>query len=175
FPNNTIPLNRIDIGAVELIKLLPDPTGPGFVNNFIANGVAVFNRTNIDGKINYTANDKLSLWGRYSISPTSIVEPGIFGAADGPALNGGQLGNAPSRIQVVGLGGTYTFSPSLILDVTAGYTRQRLGAEAFDIGQNLGLDLLKIPGTNGPDRLQGGLPSFQISNWTNLGNDGTGN
>ena len=34
---------------------------------------------------------------------------------------------------------------------------------------------MNIPGTNGPDRLQGGLPSFQISNWSNLGNDGTGN
>jgi len=170
FPNNTIPANRIDIAAVELLKLVPAPTGPGFVNNFVANGVALFNRNNIDGKVNYTPNDRLSLWGRYSISPTNIIEPPIFGAADGPALNG-----APSRTQVAGTGVTYTFSPTLILDATLGYTRQRLGAEAFDIGQNLGLELLKIPGTNGPDRLQGGLPSFQISGWTNLGNDNTGN
>ena len=175
FPNNTIPANRLDIAALELLKRLPLPTGPGYVNNFVANGVALFNRTNIDGKVNYTPNDKLSLWGRYSISPTDIIEPGIFGEADGPALNGGQLGTAPSRIQLAGVGGSYTFSPTIILDMTLGYTRQRLGAEAPDIGQNLGLEVLKIPGTNGPDRLQGGLPSFQINGWTNIGNDGTGN
>jgi Carboxypeptidase regulatory-like domain/TonB dependent receptor len=175
FPNNVIPLNRIDIAAIELLKRLPLPTASGFVNNFVANGVALFNRNNIDGKVNYTANDRLSLWGRYSISPTNIVEPPIFGEADGPALNGGQLGTAPSRIQLAGVGGSYTFSPTLILDATFGYTRQRLGAEAPDLDQNLGLDVLKIPGTNGGDRLQGGLPSFQISNWTNLGNDNTGN
>jgi hypothetical protein len=175
FANNTVPANRIDIAALELLKRLPLPTGAGFVNNFQANGVALFNRNNIDGKVNYIANDKLTLWGRYSISPTNIVEPPIFGEADGPAINGGQLGNAPSRTQVAGFGGTYTFSPTLLLDATLGYTRQRLGAEAFDIDSNLGLDVLKIPGTNGPDRLQGGLPSFQIGGWTNLGNDNTGN
>jgi outer membrane receptor protein involved in Fe transport len=175
FPNNTIPSNRIDIAAIELLKRLPNPTDPGFVNNFVANGVALFNRNNIDGKINYIASSRLSVWGRYSISPTSIVEPPIFGEADGPALNGGQLGSAPSRIQLAGVGGNYTFSPTLTLDATFGYTRQRLGAEAPDLDQNLGLEVLQIPGTNGPDRLQGGLPSFQISGWTNIGNENTGN
>jgi hypothetical protein len=175
FPNNRIPGNRIDIAAIELLNRLPNPTGAGFVNNFVANGVALFNRNNIDGKVNYTHSDKLSLWGRYSFSPTIIIEPPIFGEASGPALNGGQLGTAPSRTQVAGVGGTYTFTPTLLLDAVFGYTRQRLGAEAFDIGSNLGLDVLKIPGTNGPDRLQGGLPAFQIGGWTNIGNDNTGN
>jgi len=77
---------------------------------------------------------------------------------------------------VAGFGGTYTFSPNVTADANFGYTRQRLGAEADDIGSNLGLDVLKIPGTNGPDHTQGGLPSFQINGgWTNLGNDNTGN
>jgi hypothetical protein len=175
FPGNRIPANRIDIAAIELLNRLPNPTDPGFINNFVANGVALFNRNNIDSKVNYVHSDKLSMWGRYSISPTNIIEPPIFGEASGPALNGGQLGTAPSRTQIAGVGGNYTFSPNLLLDVNVGYTRQRLGAEAFDIGSNLGLDVLKIPGTNGPDRLQGGLPSFQITGWTNLGNENTGN
>ena len=34
---------------------------------------------------------------------------------------------------------------------------------------------MQIPGTNGPDRLQGGIPSFQITGWANLGNPNTGN
>jgi len=177
FANNTIPGNRIDIAAIELLKRLPATNnGSGLTNNFVAGGSALFNRTNIDTKINYNPNNKMTIFGRYSISPTLIYEPAVFGAASGPALNGGQLGSAPSRIQVAGIGGTYTFNSNLVADANFGYTRQRLGAEADDIGSNLGLDVLKIPGTNGPDRTQGGLPSFQINGgWTNLGNDNTGN
>lgn len=68
FTNKTIPASRIDLAALELIKRMPLPTGPGFVNNFIANGVAAFNRTNIDGKVNYTMSEKLSTL-RRRISP----------------------------------------------------------------------------------------------------------
>lgn len=176
FPGNIIPANRIDLAALELIERLPLPTGPGFVNNFVSNGVAEFNRTNIDNKINYNASDKFTLFGRYSISPTNIIEPPLLGEAGGDALNGGQNGTAPGRVQVAGGGITYTFSPTVILDANFGYTRQRLGAENFDIESNFGLDVLQIPGTNGGDRLQGGIPSFQFSGtWANLGNPNTGN
>src|SRR4030095_17257066 len=67
FPGNIIPANRIDIAALELIKRLPLPTGPGFTNNFASTGVGQFDRDNMDIKINYVA-DELTLWGRYSRS-----------------------------------------------------------------------------------------------------------
>src|SRR2546425_10507076 len=174
FPGNIIPASRIDIAALELIKRLPLPTGPGFTNNFASTGTGEFNRTNMDTKINYVG-DKISFWGRYSRSPTIIIDPPIFGEIGGGALNGGQLGTAPGLINVIGLGGTYTFSPTVVLDANVGYTRQRLGAEAFDLNTSFGLTVLKIPGTNGPDRLQGGYPFFNITGWNNLGNDNTGN
>ena len=174
FPGNFIPANRIDIAALELIKRLPLPTGPGFTNNFASTGVGEFNRTNADLKINFVS-DNLSLWGRYSRSPTNIIDPPIFGEIGGGALNGGQLGTAPGLINVIGIGGSYTFNPSLVLDGNVGYTRQRLGAEAFDIDTPAGLSIIQIPGTNGPDRLQGGYPFFNITGWNNLGNDNTGN
>ncbi|HEX6732711.1 MAG TPA: carboxypeptidase-like regulatory domain-containing protein, partial [Pyrinomonadaceae bacterium] len=174
FPGNIIPANRIDIAALELIRQLPAPTGPGFTNNFASTGTGEFNRTNVDVKINY-AGDPLSLWGRYSRSPTNIFDPPIFGIIGGGALNGGQLGTAPGLVQVVGFGGTYTFTPTVVLDGNIGYTRQRLGAENIDIDQPYGVTVLKIPGTNGPDRLQNGYPSFQIPGWNNIGNDNTGN
>src|SRR2546425_4969925 len=175
FPNNTIPANRIDIAAIEIMKRLPLPNLAGFTNNFATTGVGQFNRTNIDTKINYVSN-KFTFFGRYSRSPTIIIDPPIFGEVSGPALNGGQLGTAPGLINVIGAGGTYTFNPSIVLDLNVGYTRQKLGAQGFDIVSNFGLNVLKIPGTNGPDRLQGGVPAFQINGgWTNIGNDNTGN
>ena len=175
FPNNTIPANRIDIAAVEILRRLPLPNQPGFTSNFATAGTGEFNRTNMDIKINYDGG-RLTLFGRYSRSPTLIVDPPIFGEVSGPALNGGQLGTAPGLINVFGVGATYTFTPTVVLDANVGYTRQRLGAEGFDINTNFGLDVLQIPGTNGPDHLQGGVPAFQINGgWTNIGNDNTGN
>jgi hypothetical protein len=39
----------------------------------------------------------------------------------------------------------------------------------FDYGQNYGLDTLGIPGTNGPDPRQGGIPNFSVSGYAALG------
>lgn len=177
FPDNTIPGNRIDQAAKYLTDRLPATNAPGYVNNIIANGVTAYNRTNMDFKVNYAGSSRLSMFARYSNSPSTIVDPYAFGAAGGGALNGGNVGTAPGRTQVFGAGLTYSFAPSLMLDANFGYTHQVLGAQANDIGINVGSDpdKMNIPGTNGPDPLQGGLPSFQIANWTNLGNDNTGN
>ena len=98
-----------------------------------------------------------------------------MGDAGGDALAGGQLGSAPGRTHIAGFGGTYTFSPRLLLDANFGYTHQKLGAEGPDLGTNFGLDVLHIPGTNGPDRMQSGMPSFQVNGWANMGNPNTGN
>lgn len=174
FAGNVIPLNRIDVGAIELIKLLPLPTQGGFTNNFVSNGVASFDRTNFDAKINYNYSDKLTFFGRYSYSPTTITEPPLLGDAGGDALNGGQLGTAPGKVFVASVGTTYTINSSMIFDAVVGYTRQHLGAE-FDLDNNFSLDVQKIPGTNGPDRLQGGKAAFQVSGWANMGNPNTGN
>src|SRR4029079_3875634 len=61
FPGNIVPANRIDIAALELLRRLPLPTGPGNTNNFASTGVGEFNRTNSDTKINYVGT-KLSIW-----------------------------------------------------------------------------------------------------------------
>ncbi|HYL99065.1 MAG TPA: carboxypeptidase-like regulatory domain-containing protein, partial [Blastocatellia bacterium] len=175
FSGDKIPIQRIDPAALKMISLMPMPNGPGFSNNFTANGTSTFNRDNIDFKVNYNASSKLAVFGRYSASPTNIFDPPSLGPAGGDALNGGQLGNAPGLIQIGGAGLTYTFNSNLVLDANLGYTRQNLGAQNVDIGTNFGLDVLKIPGTNGPDKLDGGIPSFQIANWSNMGNPNTGN
>lgn len=176
FLNNQIPVNRMDPAALAMLKLIPEPNIPGLqTGNFFASNNAQFNRDNWDTKINYVPSDKTTVFGRYSISQSYIFDPPALGPAEGDATNGGQLGNAYSRIQVVGLGATYTISSNMLVDANLGYTRQRINATALDIGSDFGLDTLHIPGTNGPDPLQGGIPAFQITGYSNLGNPNTGN
>lgn len=176
FPNNRIPSSQFDVAAVELIKRLPAPTlaSAGYVNNFVTSGSSPFNRDNVDIKVNQVVSKKLSYFGRYSISPHNILDPPAFGEAIGDASMGGQLGYALGRTQVAGAGVTYAISPRLLFDANLGFTRQRLGAQGPDLGTNYGLDLLKIPGTNGPSVMQSGMPAFQFTGWSNLGNANTG-
>jgi hypothetical protein len=142
----------------------------------LTTGATTYDRTNYDLKLNY-AGSNLTAFGRYGNSPHLIDDAYALGEAGGGSAAGGQVGLAPGRTQVLGLGATYLFNSRLLLDANFGFTHQVLGAEAPDLGVNIGSDAdkMNIRGTNGPDRLQGGLPSFQISNWANLGNDGTGN
>ena len=157
FPNNRIPVDRIDPAAAYMQDLIPLPNQPVFPNNYLAVGRYTALRDNVDFKVNYVPTDKLQLFARYSFSPSEFFDPPSLGAAGGDATGGGQPGRAPSLIQTAGIGGTYTISPTMLLDANVGYTRLRLAAENVDLDKNYGLDVLKIPGTNGPDRLQAGI------------------
>ncbi len=181
FPGNIIPSSRVDPAAMTMAGLIPqpnvgDPASPTNIsNNYIPLGAPQYNLSRIDAKVNYVPNKKSMVFARYSISPSFIFDPPALGGAGGDATGGGQNGNAFSRTQSVALGGSYQLTPYMLWDVNAGYTRLRLNAENVDIGTNFGLDTLHIPGTNGTDPIYGGIPAFQISSWSNLGNANTGN
>jgi hypothetical protein len=175
FPGNRIPASRFDPASVIMTGLIPAANQPVFPSNFLALGTYSFNRDNSDFKVNYNPNEKTSLFTRYSFSPSEIFDPPSLGPALGDALAGGQPGTAPGLIQTASVGGTYTISPRILFDGNIGFTRQRLSAENIDIDKNYGLDTLKIPGTNGADRLQGGYPRFSISGFSAIGNPNVSN
>jgi len=172
---NEICLADVDPAALAMAQLIPAANRAGASNNYFVSKTGAFHRDDFDGKVNYVPNNRSTIFGRYSLSQSNIFDPPALGPAEGNATMGGQLGYAYSRIQVVGLGGTYSVTPNLLLDLNAGYTRQRINAESTDIGTNFGLETLQIPGTNGPDPLQGGIPAFQFNTFSNLGNPNTGN
>ena len=181
---DTICLNRVDPATITMLKLIPAPT-PSLAtldtNNYLDTQKGFFHTDDYDAKVNFVPSQKSTVFGRFSTSRGDIFDPPALGAAEGNATNGGQLGNAFTRIYVIGLGGTHTFTPNLLLDGNVGFTRQHLTAEALDISQDkqFGLNTLMIPGTNNSadptDQLYWGIPAFQISGFSNLGNPNTGN
>jgi hypothetical protein len=188
FANNLIPANRISSAAAKLAALLPEPNQANYPSNdYFASGSYSFRRNNYDVKLNYNPTQSTTLFGRYSISETKIFDTQALGQAGGPAIDAGQPGTAPSRIQSAAIGATHTFTSHLLMDGNIGFLRQRLGAENVDINKNYGSDVLGIPGTNGPDRLQGGYPGFlfaaatgagtaaTLGAFTNLGNQNNSN
>ncbi|MGH9607039.1 MAG: TonB-dependent receptor [Terracidiphilus sp.] len=167
---NTICPDRIDPAAETLIGLMKplfsQETGSGLLN-WTGSGTALFNRNNSDSKVTWALGPKSALWGRYSFSKTLVYDPPLLGAAIGDATNGGQLGSAPGRVQLVGIGATHSFTPNLLFDWNFGYTRQNLGS-TFDLTSPRGIDQLKIPGTNnagapGSPSLYYGWPGFTFT------------
>jgi len=172
FPGNVISSSRINSAAAKMIALVPLPNiaGTGLSNNYFATGNIHFTRDEVDIKINYNPTEKSSIFGRYSIQPTNNFDPQALGPAGGAAIDGGQPGYGIGRVQSVSFGGTYTFTPTLLIDATAAFSRLHLSAQNTDLGKNYGLDVLGIPGTNGPSIWSGGYPNFSVSGLTALGN-----
>ncbi len=162
-----IPASRIDPAAAKMLALLPaanNSCGSSCpVNDYFGTGTAAYTLDKVDAKINYNPNENNSIFGRYSIAPDDITDPYTLGAAGGGTFDGGQAGNSTGRIQNVGLGFTHVFTPNLLLDMNAGWGRMRIGAQSPDETSNFGLDTLQIPGTNGPNPLQAGIPGFIFS------------
>ncbi len=166
---NVVCPDRIDPAAAAMIKLLApeiakENATANDLNNFSGSGTALFNRNNADAKITYLRNQSTNIFGRYSFSQTLVFDPPLLGAAIGDATNGGQLGDAPGLVQVVGLGLNHAFSPNILVDWNFGFTRQRLGS-TFDLVSANGLNDLNIPGTNnagttGDPSLYYGYPGF---------------
>ncbi len=179
FGSNLIPTARFAAASQKMIALMPEPNQASATatptNDYFASADYSSTHHNIDTKVNYIPTAKTSVFARYSISPSNIFDPPGLGAAGGNTLDGGQPGTATGLVQSVGIGGTYTVSPTILIDGNMGYTRLRIAAENVDIGKNYGSDVLGIPGTNGSYVLDGGYPNFGVTSFSSFGNPNVSN
>jgi hypothetical protein len=168
---NVIPQSRFNEPMKKLLALVPAPTLPGDVSNYYTSGGQRLNRNNFDFKVNWNRNDKNQIWVKYSIMKALVTCGFSLGEAGGPgSCTGGGLGEGKTQVQLATIGTTYTVSPTFLVDATLGWTRFGQEVVPPDLGTNYGSDVLGIPGTNGPDVRESGLPAFYISGYTNLGN-----
>ena len=176
FPGNIIPRDRLDPIVQKLIGGLPPPTFPDrLTDNYFASGQFTFTRHTLDTKVNWNATKKLSISGRLGWLNHNFVNPPMFGDLGGPPVNataakmGKGLGNT---ITLTG-SGSYVLSPTFLIDAYTGITLERILSEPPRMDENLGLEFLGIPGTNGPDRLYGGWPQFNVTNFSVIGYSGS--
>ena len=112
FANNTIPGNRIDIAATRnpeaAAAAKPARHSPTTSRQPAWASSTAPTSTSRSTTLRQQAH---AVW---PLQPFAYAHhrPPIFGEVSGPALNGGQLGTAPGLINVIGIGGTYTFSPT---------------------------------------------------------------
>ena len=170
FAGNIVPVNRQDPISLKLVGLLPLPTDPGLLtSNFYSQGGFAFDRDTLDSKVNFNLTDKLTSYVRFSYLDYRSQMPTAFGEFGGPVIKGGNPGSGFGNTYSVTAAATYTFSPTFIFDTNFGYTLMDTNVEQSRLEENLGLDFLGIPGTNGTRRFEGGWPGFGISNYTTFG------
>ncbi len=169
FANNQIPV--IDPIAAKVQALIPLPNLPGFSNNYFNSAGQKFNRKNVDFKTDVNLSNNFRLFARYGYMQADVS--GVFGlgAAGGNCLCDGGPGTGDTSVNIATVGYTYTMGANKIYDATYGFTRLGHITIGADFGKDWGSQVFGIPGTNGPDPRESGLPFFNISGYSNIGNN----
>jgi len=180
FDNNIIPSNLMDPTALKLLALLPMPNlrnPDGSIaesNNYFVQAPFVLNRWTVDSKVNWNASPKLNVFGRFSVLDFFTENGTNFGRElQGAPLGGSNPGTGQGNTYNVSTGASYTLSHNLVMDAHVGFVRMNTGVEQSDIGERKGLDLLGLPGTNGPKPYEGGMPVFNLDTYASLGTTDT--
>jgi len=176
FPGNIIPANRINPVAAKIVAfpMFSPPNQPGqpFTQNinYSKNAASGGNNNQYNGRFDYTATDKLRIFGRYSRWASSNT-PFI-------PFNNGIYGGDPYSPETYVtteyvLGVTYLISPTTILDLRASYGRWNyLRIQPYtgiNMNQTFGFPTYmdqQLPIIHGGPGTS--VPSFSIGNYTAL-------
>jgi len=119
----------VDPIALNFLKLFPAPNA-GAVGQLANNYVVSPNRTqtsnSFDVRVDHKFNDKNLFFGRYSYNKVNTFTPQALGTTNGFQISGGRYifaGPAADAAQQFAFGYTRIFSPSLVLDLRAAFTR----------------------------------------------------
>ena len=180
FENNIIPAAMIDPTAARLLAALPLPNlrtasgGIAETNNYFAQAPFVLNRNTLDTKLNWVATEKMNIFGRFSVLDFFTENGTNFGKElQGQPLGSSNPGTGEGNTYNVSAGATYTLSSTLVMDAHVGFVRMNTGVAQSDIDENKGLNVLGLPGTNGPNDYEGGTPLFDLDTYADLGTTDT--
>ena len=171
FPNNQIPASMINPIMQKVLQLFPLPNvagigAGGLTNNYQRQEDRKVDRENYDVKVNWNRTATHQLWAKFSHMHAIVDDLTNYLGPDPNASGDG--GN--TKVYQLTTGHTWTLGPSLLMDGTFGFSRQKqevLGPD-FNAG-NFGLDVLKIPGTNDQgigDQRYAGYPQFTFGTGT---------
>jgi hypothetical protein len=167
---NVICPDRISPIIKKILPLIPTPNLSGETNNYFASAGFLFDRWTVDSKVNWNVNNKLNIWGRYSVLNFFTVNETVFGEAlQGRAINSSNPGTGQGKTHSFSFAGVYTFNSNFIVDANFGLFRQNTDVAQSDIAEKRGLDFLGIPGTNGTRAFEGGFPFFDLETYADYG------
>ncbi len=172
------PGNLIDRVGQKMMSLFPMPnySGGGIYDNWTASGASLSANDQFDLKIDYQFNEKNLLSVKYSEDWSSYTPYNCFKDYADPCGSGPDNTGA----QLASINYTKTFSPTLLLTSTLGFTRGTEYILAYNKSLNSNpLGTLGFPSYLGSNGFQG-VPAMFIGDYysaafTSMGNDPYGN
>jgi len=175
FPNNTIPLDRMDPVALKIQSLIPLPTQSGLVNNgiypFPSQRVTSIPAVKIDH--NLSAKAKVSYYLSQTKTASQYSTP--LGGADGlPEPVTAAIGTfITARVHRLNI--DYTVTPTMLFHLGGGYQTDHFtddpGTTEYDIEKNLGLKGATVnrifPSFQSLNNAQGGVKNIGPGNANN--------
>jgi hypothetical protein len=166
FAGNVIPTNRLSPQALAIMNYFPAPntqqySGVNFTNNYQANGATAITGNQWDTREDYYANEKNSIFGRYSDAAFTEAAPGIFGALAGGPQFVNYAGSSVASNRSIAIGWTDTLSATVVNELRFGFMRYHV----FDVPQGYGTQpatAAGIPGLNLDNTYTSGMPYFNI-------------
>ncbi|HVW76094.1 MAG TPA: hypothetical protein VHB45_00675, partial [Alloacidobacterium sp.] len=159
FPNNQIPISRVNPVSLNLMHLLPAPNTntsnlASPTNNYFA--VLPFRKTadTYDAKIDWQITEKDHLSGRYSYQKVNTFQAPVFGPKGGGPAQGAFQGNGIQNAFSTGLNYDRAFSSTLLTEFRFGVAHYHSNATPSDYGSNDATDI-GIPGVNISDFTSG--------------------
>ena len=167
-----MPGNLIDPVAQKMLQLYPEPNTPqlGIYSNWFGSGSSLSYNDQYDIKVDNRFNEKNLVSVKYSYQYSHSVGLDCFKNFTDPCQGGPGWTNA----HLFAINDTHTFSPSLLLNVTLGFTRGVWHIDAYSPhGVNDPLSTLGFPSylqSNGFN----GVPAIYINTYANNGSTSIG-
>lgn len=130
FPNNQIPASMLNPGALAVLKLLPEPNfgqAGAQAGNYLFIASQALNSDQYDIRLDHQFSEKNTLFGRFSESRQTSVNPGNF-----PGFIGGGTDNLNNSVHAV-VSNTHVFSVNVVNDARVGYSRHNGSFEVAGI------------------------------------------
>lgn len=170
FPNARIPQSRLDPVAANIVDLYPNPTQAGDpctgVNNHFSSKSGVFDSNQLDAKLDWAPTDRDRMFGGFSYRLSKTFAPNYYGNYANPTFQtaGFEIPNYSYRFDY-----TRIQSPSLILNVRAGFTRVTQDSPPV-VPDGFSLTDLGFPQSLADQVLQPAtVPRFQPAGFSQLG------
>ncbi len=155
-PSNKIPVSQITPFASTVFAALPAANLPGNSNNYATAPADTTDGNKGDFRYDYSVNQKISLFARYSQSDTKIFNP--------PAIPGIAGGNSNGNAYILNkqgvLGSTWTVSATSVLEARLGVDYTRGGKTPVTLGASTAG--LLLPNQPSDPSLAGGLLSIGL-------------
>ncbi len=161
FPNNTIPSNRFDPVAAQVLARYPSANLSGTANNYVRTAVEPDNQDQFDLRIDRSIGAKHRVSTRYSYfrDQDRPVTPLPDGSG---TLTSGVIGNATTRGDGLAAEHTWTITPRLLNQARFGFTRRDCNQASLETS---GLAIPGIPANS----FGTAMPIFAVTGFQQIG------